>query len=89
MLCHRIATASHPLIDWELILNPSINEPLPVGDASNPVTYALISRTQPYAQPIQMVSTILDLGLSLNTGVNANDCVPHATNKAGGMFFFT
>ncbi len=81
MLCHRIATASQPLIDWELILYPSISETLPVGDVSNPVTYALISHTSPYAQPIQMVSTILDLGISLNTRVNGNDCVAQATNK--------
>ncbi len=31
--------------DWELILNPSKSEHLPVGDTSNPVTYPLTSRT--------------------------------------------
>ncbi len=35
--------------DWELILNPSKSEHLPVGDTSNPATYSLTSRTSPNA----------------------------------------
>ncbi len=54
--------------DWELILNPSRSEYLPVGDTSNPVAYALTSRTSPNAQPIQTVSSVRDLGRLLNTG---------------------
>ncbi len=44
--------------NWELILNPAKSEHLPVGDTSNPVAYALTSRTSPNAQPIQTVSTV-------------------------------
>ncbi len=39
--------------DWELILNPSKSEHLPIGDTSNPVAYSLASRTSPNAQLIQ------------------------------------
>ncbi len=31
--------------DWELILNPSKSEHLPIGDTSNPVAYSLTSRS--------------------------------------------
>ncbi len=68
--------------DWESILNPSKNEHLPVGDTSNPVTYALASRTSPNTQPVQTVSAIRDLGLLLNTGLSADDNVAHGMPKA-------
>ncbi len=64
---------------WELILKPSKSEHLPVGDASNPVTYSLKSRTSPNAQPIQTVSSVRDVGLLLNTGFNAHDNVARAS----------
>ncbi len=73
--------------DWELILNPSKSEHLPIGDTSNPVAYSLTSRTLPNAQPIQTVSSVRDLGLLLNTGFSVNDNVARATKKARGMFF--
>ncbi len=42
----------------ELSFNLAKSERLPVGDTSNPVAYALTSRTSPNAQPIQTVSTV-------------------------------
>ncbi len=71
--------------DWELILNPSKSEHLPVGDTSNPVTYSLISN----AQPIQTVSSAHDLGLLLNTGFSAGGNVARATKKnvRGKLFY--
>ncbi len=53
--------------DWELIFNTSKSEHLPVGYTSNTATYFLPSRTSPNAQPIQMVSSVRDLGLLLIT----------------------
>ncbi len=64
-------------MDWELIVNPSKSEHLPVGDISNPVTNALTSRTSPNTQPVQTVSIVRDLGLLLNTGLSADDNVAH------------
>ncbi len=75
--------------DWELILNPSKSEHLPIGDTSNPVAHSLTSRTSPNAQSVQTVSSVRDLGLLLNTGFSADDNVARATKKARGMFFFT
>ncbi len=46
---------------WELILKPSKSSYLPNGGASKSVTYALTSRTSPYAQSIKVVSTVQDL----------------------------
>ncbi len=37
-------------------------------DTSGPVAYAFTARTSPNAQPIEVVSTIRDLGLFLDTG---------------------
>ncbi len=68
----------------ELILNPSKNEHLPVGDTSNPVTY---SRSSPNAQPIQTVRSVRDQGLLSTTGFTADDNVARVTKKARGMFF--
>ncbi len=53
--------------DWELILNPSKSEHLPIGDTSNPATNSLTSRSSLNAEPIQTVSSVHDLGLLLNT----------------------
>ncbi len=75
--------------DWELILNPSKSEHLPIGDTSNPVAYSLTSRTSPNEPPVQTVSSVRDLGLLLNTGFSADDNVARATKKARGMLFFT
>ncbi len=74
--------------DWELILNPSKSEHLPVGDTSSPVTYSLTSRNSPNAQPIQTVSSVRDLRLALNTGCSADDNVARATKKSRGMLFY-
>ncbi len=73
---------------WELILNPSKSEHIPIGDASNPVTYALTSRTSPNAQPIQTVSAVHDLVLLLNTVFSADDNDARVTKKARGMLFY-
>ncbi len=54
-------------------------EHLPVGDTFDPVTLSLKFRTSPYAQPIQMVGTVRDLGLFLNSGFSADDNVAHGT----------
>ncbi len=68
--------------DWGLILSPSKIEHLPAGYTSNPVIYSLTSPyTSSNAQPIQTVSSVHDLGLLLNTGFSAGDCV------ARGMIF--
>ncbi len=75
--------------DWELILNPSKREHGLSGETSNPVVYSLRSRTSPNAQPIQMVSSVRDLGLLLNTGFGGDDNVARATKNARGMLFFT
>ncbi len=81
-------TSSKRSEDWELILNPSKSEHLPVGDTSNPVTYSFTSHTSPNAQPIQTASSVRDLGLLLNIGFSAGDNVAtRATKKARGMFF--
>ncbi len=64
------------------------SEHLPIGDTSNPVAYSLTSRTSPNAQPVQMVSSVRDLGLLLNTGFSADDNVARATKKARGMLFY-
>ncbi len=53
-----VASAKCPE-EWELTLNPSKSEHLPVEDTSNPVTYTLASRTSSKAQPFQTVSTSL------------------------------
>ncbi len=73
----------------ELILNPKKIEQLPVGDTPNPVTYILTSLASSNAQPIQTVSTVLNLGLLLNTGLSADDKAARAAEKGHGMFFFT
>ncbi len=75
--------------DWELILNPSKSEHLPIGDTSNPVAYSLTSRTSPNAQPVQTVSSVRDLGLLFNTNFSADDNVARATKKARGMLFLS
>ncbi len=71
--------------DWELIINPSKSEHLPIGDTSNPVAYSLTSRTSPNAQPIQTVSSARHQRLLLNTGFDADDKVARAIKKARGM----
>ncbi len=72
----------------ELILNPSKSGHFPIGDTSNPATYSSTSRTSPNAQPIQTVSSVRDLGLLLNTGLNADENVARATKNARGMLFY-
>ncbi len=72
----------------ELIINPSKRNHLPVGDTSKSVTYAFISHTKPYVQPIQTVSTVRCLGLFLNAGISADDNVARATKKNRIMFLY-
>ncbi len=57
------------------------------SDTSNPGTYSIKSRTSFNEQPIQMVSTVRDLGL-LNTRFRAGDNVARATKKAHGMLVY-
>ncbi len=57
---------------------------LPVGDTSNPITYASMSRSPSYGQPIQTISTVHDLGILLTAGLSANDNVARATEKPVG-----
>ncbi len=73
--------------DWELILNPTKSEHLPVGNTSNPATNSLTSHTSPNEQPIQTVSSVRDLGLLLNAGFNADDNGARATKKPVKCFF--
>ncbi len=72
--------------DWELILNPSKSEHLPVEDTSNPVTYSFTSRTSSNAQPIQTAHTVHDIGLIPKTGFSADDNVARATKKSVECF---
>ncbi len=72
--------------DWELILNPSKSDHLPIGDTSNPVAYSLTSRTSPNAQPVQTVRSVRDLGLLLNTNFSADDNVVRATKNQWNVF---
>ncbi len=68
----------------ELTLNLSKSEHLFIRDTTNPVTYALTSRTPPYAQPIEKISTIRDLGL-LNIGFTDNGVKPIAANTRSAL----
>ncbi len=61
-----------------LSLSPAISEHL-IGDTSNPVKYALISRTSPNTQHFRTISTVQHMNLFLNTGLSAEDIVDHAT----------
>ncbi len=65
--------------DWELILNPTKSEHLPVGDTSNPVTCSLTSHTSTNAQLIHTVRSVRDLGLLLITGFSADDNAARVT----------
>ncbi len=78
---HHLLASSKWSADWELILNPSKCEHLPVEGTSSSVTYSLTSRTSPNAQLIQTISSVRDLRLLLNTGFHVNDKVGRATKK--------
>ncbi len=49
--------------DWELDLNPTKSEHLPIGNSSHFVTYTLPSTKTPNAQTLPTVSTTKDLGI--------------------------
>ncbi len=74
--------------DWELDLNPTKSEHLPIGNSSNFVTYTLPSSNPPNNQTLPTVSTTKDLGIVLNTRLSSEDNVVSAANKARGMLFY-
>ncbi len=61
--------------DWELDLNPTKSEHLPIGTSPHFVTYTLLSHNQPNTQTIPTVTTTKDLGIFLNTRLNAEEIV--------------
>ncbi len=50
--------------DWELDLNPTKSEHLPIGNSPHFVTYTLPSHYQPSTQAIPKVTTTKDLGIT-------------------------
>ncbi len=74
--------------DWELDLNPTIREHLPIGDSPHFVTYTLPSHTPPNTQTIPKASTTKCLGIILNTRLSAEDNVVSVANKACKMLFY-
>ncbi len=73
--------------DWELNLNPTKSEHLPISNSSHFVTYTLSSHNPPNAQTIPTVNITKDLGIVLNKGVSAADNVIIAANKTRRMLF--
>ncbi len=61
-----LGTSSNRYGGWELMANPAKSEHFRVGGTSNLVVYTLLSRNQEHNPT---VSTVRDLGLSLNTGL--------------------
>ncbi len=74
--------------DWELDLNPTKSEHLPIGNSSHFVTYTLPFHNPPNTQTLPTVSTTKDLGIILNTRLSAEDNVVSSANKALGMLFY-
>ncbi len=74
--------------DWELDLNPTKSEHLPIGNSRHFVTYTLPSHITPNPQTLPTVSTTKDLGIVLNTRLIAEDNIVSAANKARGVPFY-
>ncbi len=91
--CHNILqnflniSASWPK-NWELDLNPTKSEHLPVDNSPHFVTYTLPSHSPPNTQNISTVSTAEDLVIVLNIRLNAEDNVVSAANKGRRMLFY-
>ncbi len=73
--------------DWELGLNPTKGEHLPIGNSLHLVIYTLPSHNLPNTQITLTVSTTKDLGIVLNTRLSAEENVISAANKARRMLF--
>ncbi len=73
--------------DWELDLNPTKSEHLPIGTSSHFVTYTLPSSNPPNTHNLRTVSTTKGLGFVFNTRLGAEDNVANAANKARVMLF--
>ncbi len=73
--------------DWELDLNHTKSEHLPIGNPSHFVTLTLPSSNPPNTQALPTVST-KDLGIVLNTRLSAEDNVASAANKAPRKLFY-
>ncbi len=70
--------------DWELDLNPTKSEHLPIGSSHQFVTYTLPSHKPPNTQTIPKVSTTKGLGIVLNTRL-APSIPPHPIPRRGGI----
>ncbi len=74
--------------DWELDLDPTKSEHLPIGNSPHFVTYTLTSHNPPNTQTLPTVSTTKDLGIVLNTRLSAEDNVVSAANYERRMLFY-
>ncbi len=74
--------------DWELDLNPTKSEHLPIGNSPHFATYTLPSHNLPNTQNIPTVSTTKALAIVLNTRLSAEDHFVSAANKACRMLFY-
>ncbi len=74
--------------DWELDINPTKSEHLPIGKFPHFVTYTLPSHNPPSTQTMPTVTTTKGLGIVLNTRLRTEDNVVSAANKARGMLFY-
>ncbi len=74
--------------DWELDLNPTIREHLPIGNSPHFVTYTLPSHIPPNTRTIPKVSTTKDQGIVLNARLSAEDNVISVANKILKMLFY-
>ncbi len=74
--------------DWELDLNPTKREHLPIGNSIHFVLYTLPSYYPLNTQTIPNVSTTKDLRMVLNTRLSVEDNVVSAANKARRMLFY-
>ncbi len=88
ILQHFLSISSSWSNDWELDLNPTKSENLPIGNSPHFVTYTLPSHNSPNTQIIPTVSTIKDLGIVLNTRHSAEDNVVSAANTAHRMLVY-
>ncbi len=74
--------------DWELDLNTTKSEHLPIVNSPHFVTCTLPSHNPPNPQTIPTVSTTKDQGIVLNTRLSAKDNVVSAANKARRVLFY-
>ncbi len=74
--------------DWELDLNPTKSEHLPIGNSPHFVTYTLPSHNPPNTQTIPRFAPTKDLGIVLNNRLSAEDNVDSAAKNTRRMLFY-